>query len=334
MAHVAKWKKDEVKSLVDMLRANPVIGVAQVDGIPSAQMQTMRKNLRADATIKIAKSTLLRIALKELEKERPGAAKLADAMNGSTALIATKMNPFKLYKRLEQSKTKAPARGGETAPSDIAVEKGETQFKPGPIVGDLQKAGIPAKIDNGKVVISANKVLVKAGEKIKPEVATMLTRLEIFPLIVGMDLKAVHENGTVFGRDVLAVDEDAILAELGAAARGALGVALEAGWATKQTIVPLIAKAQREALAVGVEAALPEKGVIDLVVAKAYREMLAVARKAPEAADDELKAALSAAPAAAAPAASSGGAKKDEEKEEEKGASEEEAMAGLGALFG
>lgn len=308
MAHVAKWKKDEVAALVKLLKESPVVGVANVDGIPSAQMQMMRKQLRSDANIKISKNTLLTLALKEVAKERPGAEELIPKMAGSTALIMTKMSPFKLFKTLESAKTKAPARGGEVAPEDISVTKGETQFKPGPIVGELQKAGIPAKIDQGKVVISANKVLVKKGDRIPQDVAQMLTRLEIFPLIVGMDLKGAYDKGTVYGAESLSVD---YVGQLVAAHQQAVNAAVFAGWAEKGTVEPLIAVSHGKMLA----------------LAKL------LADKNPDAVDAEIKEALAnvSTAAAAAPAAAEA---KDEEKEEEKGPSEEEAMAGLGSLFG
>ncbi len=310
MAHVAKWKKDEVDALVKLLRDSPVVGIANVDGIPSAQMQTMRKQLRADARIKISKNTLLSLALKEIAREKPGADALIPKMTGSTALIMTQMSPFRLFKTLEAAKTKAPARGGELAPDDIKVQKGETQFKPGPIVGELQRAGIPAKIDQGKVMISADKTLVKKGDRIPQEVAQMLTRLEIFPLVVGMDLKAALDKGTVYDTGALSVD---YLGQLVTAHRQAINAAVFAGWAEKGTVEPLIAVSYGKML----------------VLAKL------VADKKPEAVDDDLKAALanaSTAAAAAAPAA--GGEAKKEEEKEEKGATEEEAMAGLGSLFG
>ena len=58
------------------------------------------------------------------------------------------------------------------------IKQGDTSFKPGPIVGELQKVGIPAAIESGKVVIKSDKLLVKEGETISAEVAQMLTKLE------------------------------------------------------------------------------------------------------------------------------------------------------------
>ena len=306
-AHVAKWKKDELASIVELLKNSPVVGLANVDAIPSAQMHAMRKALRDDATIKISKNTLLVLALKEVGASRHGLEGLTGNIDGSTAIIATKMKPHRLYRRLEASKTKAPLKSGQKAIEDIMVPKGPTEFKPGPIVGDLQKAGIPAAIDQGKVVIKQNKVVLKAGEAASQDLATMLTRLEIFPMTVGMDLKAVFEDGTIYSRDMLSVDETARLVQ---AHVQAINLAVFAGYPTEKTIKLLISKAYNSALAVG-------------------------AKLAPDAQSDALKNALAsrAAAAAAAPAAGAP-AKAEEAKEEEKGPSEEEAMAGLGSLFG
>jgi len=308
-AHVAKWKKEELAQIVQLLKESPVVGLANVDGIPSAQMHAMRKTLRDDATIKISKNTLLALALKEAGVNKAGLDGLTANIGGSTAIIATKMKPHRLYRRLEASKTKAPLKVGQKAPEDITVPKGETQFKPGPIVGELQKAGIPAAIDQGKVVIKQNKVVLKAGEAASQDLATMLTRLEIFPMTVGMDLKAVYEEGTIYSRDMLAVDETARLQ-----------------------------MAHRNALNLAVFAAYPTKTSIPFLLSKAYSGLIGVAGKLSEdAKSDKLKEALSARAAAAASAASAApaaGEAKAEEKEEEKGPSEEEAMAGLGALFG
>lgn len=307
MAHVAKWKKDEVAALVKLIKESPVVGLANVDGIPSAQMQQMRARLRADAQIKISKNTLLTLALEEVAKERSGAEDLIPKMSGSTAVITTKISPFRLYRTLEESKTKAPARGGEVAPEDIKVLKGETSFKPGPIVGDLQKAGIPAKIDNGKVVITKDVTLVKAGDRIPQDAAQMLTRLEIFPLIVGVDLMAAYDDGTVYGADALSID---YVGQIVAAHQQAVNASVFAGWAEEGTVEPLIAVAYGKMLALAKTLADKDESVVD----------------------DELKETLAnLGTAAAAPAEEK--AEEPEEPEEE-AVSEEDAMGGLGSLFG
>ena len=200
------------------------------------------------------------------------------------------INPFKLFKELEATKTKAPARGGEIAPEDLWVRAGDTPFKPGPVVGELQKAGIPAAIERGKVVIRQDKLMVKAGDRIPREVAQQLARLEIFPLVVGLDLRGAYENGIVFRRDALAIDDAVVRAQIAQAGRGALALALEIAYAAKDTIRPLLAKAHEQALRLAIASEFPTKESIKFLLTKAHAQMLALAARAPGAADDELRA--------------------------------------------
>ena len=182
MVHVAEWKHGEVTELTDLLTSNKIVGIVEIGGIPSPQMQKMRGNLHGKAIIRSAKNNLIFRALDDAEKQVKGISGLRESITGQTAIIATDMNPFKLFSQIKSTRTMAPAKGGETATHDIEVKAGETPFKPGPIVGELQKAGIPAAIQEGKVVISSDKVVVSEGAKISADVAQMLTRLEIFPV--------------------------------------------------------------------------------------------------------------------------------------------------------
>jgi large subunit ribosomal protein L10 len=333
-AHVASWKKDAVNDLAKQISKCKVIGIIDVHGVPAPAFQTMRTNLRGKAEITMLKNTLLKIALEQAAKDKKGLDKLAKAVDGQCAIVTSDLNPFKLFKQLDATKTKMPARGGEVAPDDIEIKAGETPFKPGPVVGELQKAGLPAAIEQGKVVIKKDKVLVKKGDKIPREVALVLTKLEIYPLTVGLDMHAAFEDGMVYHKDVLAVDDVEILNRVLAAAAGALNLSVFIAFPTKQSIRVMLSKAHMDALNLAVNADIPNKETIKLMLAKANAQMLSLASKAPAALDDELKAALTNVPK---PPEDKGGdgkkeAKKEEKKEEK--VSEAEAAAGLGALFG
>jgi len=247
---VAEWKTGEIETLTQMISENPVVGIVNISNIPAPQLQQMRKGLQGIASLRVTKNTLLSLALKQVENKIKGIEKISEAIDGETAVIATEKNPFRLYKEIERTKTNAPAKGGEIAQKDITIEKGETPFKPGPIVGELQSAGIPAAIEGGAVVIKQTKTLVKKGEKIPVDLAKMLTRLEIFPREIGLDLRAVYENEIIFTPDVLHVDSDQILANFQKAAWGSFNLALKIGYTTTATITPLLRKAYCDVVAV------------------------------------------------------------------------------------
>ena len=330
MPHVAASKKQLVADLVRRFEASQVIGIANIRGIPAPQFQAIRKNLAGRAAITVTKNNLLRLALEQAGAKRKDLARLVDTIQGQTAVVTADINPFRLFRELEATKTKAPARGGEVAPEDLWVREGDTPFKPGPVVGELQKAGIPAAIERGKVVIKKDKLLVKTGERIPREVAQSLTRLEIYPLIVGLDLRGAYEAGMVFSRDALAIDDVQVRGQIARAGREALALALEVAYPTKTTVPLLLGKGHTNALALAIESGFPTKESVTFLLARAQAQMLALASRAPDAADADLRSRLAPSPAPPPSPPSEEGAKKQEKKD----VSEDEAAAGLGSLFG
>lgn len=338
-AHVAKWKKDEVARFVKLMLDNPVVAVAEVSGIPAPQMQQMRATLRGRVDVVGSKNRLLKIAIAEAAKSRPGLEGLSQKMTGQTVILTTKENPFKLFKSLKAGASMAPLKPNQVSPQDIFIAKGPTPFGPGPIVGELQKVGIPAKIEAGKVVISKDATPVKAGQVVSPDLATMLAKLEIKPVELKIDLKAAFEGDTMFAPEALAVDETVIMGQIGLAVRTAHELSLQTGWITKDTSEALLGRAYKQAIALVLEKGLDVDAAVKETVTADYAKVLASIGKKEGDLSEELKKRLGdhikllsmvAAPAVAAGAS----APAAEEKPEEKGVSEEEAAAGLGALFG
>ncbi len=345
MSDVAQYKVGEVERLTEMMAGAPVVGVVSVDGIPGPQLQKVRRLLRGKADVRVTKRTFLKLALEKAAAEKSGVEGLADRLDGQVALVATDMNPFKLNRILEGTVTPTPARGGETAPDDITIGKGPTEFKPGPIVGEFQKAGIPAAIEGGRVVVKKTVTPVKAGEPIPRDLAVMLTKLNIFPLNVGLNLNGLYEDGVIYQSAALHIDTEATMGNFASASSQAFNLAMFVGFPTPLTVSPLVQKGHREALSVALAAGIVNSATAGPVLGKAHREMLAVAGAAGDGLDDELQGMLSgqaaeaASQTASAPADAGGDdgkkkKKKDEPDEEVEEVSEEEAAGGLGALFG
>jgi large subunit ribosomal protein L10 len=276
MAHVAQWKHGEVAEITSLLTHHKIIGIIDIGGIPAPQLQQMRGGIRAKAQIRSAKNTLILKALDEAEKQVPGISALKDEVYNQAAVITTDINPFALFREIKATRKNAPAKGGETATHDIEVLAGDTPFKPGPIVGELQKVGIPAAISEGKVVIKSDKILVEAGQKISKDLAQMLSRIDIFPIELGLNLHAVFENGSIYRPDVLDVDMDRFIGQLRTASITALNLSIEAGWANTQTIRPLLTKAYRSAYTLAMEKNIYTKETTPLLLAKAHASMLSV----------------------------------------------------------
>jgi large subunit ribosomal protein L10 len=289
--HIPQWKKDEIKKIIEGIGAHKTSGIVDVHGVPSNSLQKMRENLRGKVEMRMVRNTLATIALDSIPADQK-AHELSKYVEGQMVMVYTDLNAFKLYKLLESTKSKRPAKGGDIAPEDIMVPKGPTSFKPGPIVGELQQAGIPAGIEGGKVVIKDTKTVVRRGDKISAKLAEMLTRLEITPIDVGLNLRAVVEGHTLYMPAELSISEDVLRNQFAQAAREAFNLSMETGYTTKETIEPLIQKAVMESKALAVNAPIFAKDVMDLILSKAEMEMLAISREIAgkeNALDEELK---------------------------------------------
>ena len=145
---IPEWKRIEVDELVDFLENYQSVGVVSVTGIPSRQLQSMRRELHGSAALRMSRNTLLTRALDDVND---GLEQLTEFVYGQVALVGTNDNPFGLYKELEASKTPAPINAGEVAPNDIVIPEGDTGVDPGPFVGELQQVGASARIMDGSI---------------------------------------------------------------------------------------------------------------------------------------------------------------------------------------
>ncbi len=267
--HLPGWKRDEVEQIKRWAKGYAVISLVDVHGIPAAQLQGIRRDLHGKAVLRMTRNTLIEHAFAELGGDY---ADLEEFIAGQSALIFTNENPFSLYRTLERTKTKMAAKPGEVAPQDIVVPKGPTNFKPGPVVGELQQAGIPAVIESGKVRIRDTKVVVKKGDVISKKVADVLSKLDIKPMDVGLRLQAAFYERTIFRPEMLAIDEEAYRRDITLAARQAFSLSVNAAYPTKVTAAAILGKAFSEAKALAVEAGVYEKEAMDAIIARASRE--------------------------------------------------------------
>ncbi len=242
MTHVAPWKKKLVKELSDEIKRRRAIGIVRLDNLPALQFNRMRAKLKGIATIKVAKKRLIKLALNQSGKEN--IQELENYFDGMIGLILTDENPFRLAKILEENKSPAPAKAGQIAPKDVSVNAGPTPFAPGPIISELSSIGLVAGVEKGKVVIKKDKVVVKEGEVISENVASVLTRLGIEPMEIGLDLRAVYEDGIVFDSKTLYVDESKYYADFVSAVRDSVALSIGVAYPTEETIKQIIINAQ------------------------------------------------------------------------------------------
>jgi large subunit ribosomal protein L10 len=339
-ANVPEWKREEVDELVEFAESYDAVGVVDLTGIPSRQLQDMRRELHGQAALRMSRNTL---TVRALEQVGGGLEDLTDEMSGHVGLIGTDDNPFGLYQQLEASKTSAPIGAGEVAPNEIVIPEGDTGVDPGPFVGELQQVGAEARIQDGSIHVLSDSVVAEAGDEVSGELANVLGELGIEPKEVGLDLRAVVADGVLFDPADLAIDVEEYREDVEAAAASARNLSINAAFPTPRTTETLVATAATEARSLGLSAAVATPDLADDLIAAADANLRALAAEVDdeEALPEELR-------DVDAPATdevveeTDDAAETDEDPEEDEQADEDDdedddtddGAAGLGNMFG
>jgi large subunit ribosomal protein L10 len=274
---IPESKKRTVDEFAQLMESYPIIGAVNIENLPAPQLQKMREQLRLkNIVLRMTKRRLIKLAVEKVKAGKKGIEKLEQNFAGMPAVIFTNENPFKLFKFLQKNKSSAPAKAGQTAPFDIKVNAGPTPFAPGPIIGELGSLKIKTGVEGGKVVVKQDSVVVRKGEKVSQKAAEVLARLGIQPMEVGLDLVAVFEDGEIFTRDLLSVDEAEYISNITKAARWSLNLAVEAAYASKDTVKMLLQKGFRDSRAVALEYGVVADGMVGDLLARASMQAMSL----------------------------------------------------------
>ena len=325
---IPQWKIEEVEELAELIRKHKVIALADLTKIPTKQLQIIRKNLRDKVVFRVTKNTLFKLAaekagLKNFEE-------LRKYLEGSNLFLFTNINPFELVLLLEKYKARAPAKPGDIAPTEIVIPAGSTGIPPGPMLSVFGRLKIPTRVQQGSIWISKDTVVAKPGDKISPELASILQKLGIEPIEIKIQLKVAYDDGLIIPKERLIVDLEEYKNNIIEAHQNALKIGIEIAYPEPTILELTLTKAYLNALMLAVETSIITPETIELIIARAEAQAKALAsvlaQKAPELG---LEVEVPTQPAAEEE-------KKEEKEEEEKKEtiSEEDIAAGLGALFG
>ena len=333
---VAGWKKDSVSELTEIFTSDGVVAVVDVSGVPASNMIDMRNTLRKRMSITMAKKSLMRIAWSEAGRPEDDIESLLKGAHQPCIVHSNSMNAFEIFGELEKTRQGRAAKAGETFPNEVTIPAGPTEFGPGPIVGEFNAVGIPAKIDKGKVAIQRDTTFSE-GDEISADLGIMLAKLGVNPIEIGLILTGASEEGHFFQSSDLALDTDGLRNDIVSATSGSFNLACNVRWFSSTTTPTLISKASSEALSVALEAGVVNDATAATILSKAQSRALSLAGQLDSSAlDEELQAALGAVSQSAEVAPSEATESEDavEAEAEEEEEEEDAGFGGLGDLFG
>jgi len=263
---------EEIKSLIQQYKA---IGVARLEKVRAAQLQELRKKLEKSAYLRVVKNTKIKRAIAEC-KDKSGLEKLEGYLSGSNIFLFTDLNPFKLVFLLEKSRVKTTAKAGDIAAFNVTVPAGNTGLPPGPIISQFTAVGLPTRIEAGSVWVSRDTMVAKKGDVITARLASVLSKLGIKPVEVGLTMKAIYDEGLILTEEQLRLNLGEVRRSIEEAHAYAFNLSLNATYPLPENIAILLQTAHHEAYKLALNAGIPTHDTIADLIRKAHAEMLSL----------------------------------------------------------
>src|SRR4030042_2087559 len=275
---ILQEKVKEVDEIAQLINEHKVLAIASLKKVRAAQLQEFKKNLADKVFMRVIKNTLMKMAIEKC-KDKQDLKILEEHLQGSNIYIFTDLNPFKLALALEKGKVKTTAKSGDIAAFDVVVPAGNTGQPPGPVISQLNAAGLPTRIESGSVWISNDTLVVKKGEAIAERLASVLSKLGIKPVESGLAMSYAFDEGLVITQEQLKIDIEGTKQTVVRAYTDSFALSLSIAYPTTESTPTLVQVAHREAYALSMSAAIPTKETIEDLVRKAHAEMLSLSSR-------------------------------------------------------
>lgn len=257
---IPEKKLNEVKELSNLLKNKKTILIASIKNLPASQFQEISKKLRGKAIIKVPKKNMIFRAIENLKDSN--LEKIKKYIKESSVILFSSMDSFELAGDLIENKSPAKAKANQEAPEDIEIMEGPTDLISGPVISEFGALGIPIQIDNGKIIVKSSKIIVKKGEKISENAASMMGKLDMKPFSIGfIPLSAFDTKEKKLYLNMNINKEEAVR-EIKESFSKSLAFAVEISYFSNDTIGFIIGKASihEKALEKLVEVKSEEKG--------------------------------------------------------------------------
>lgn len=311
---------EEIKNLLSRYR---VLAILSIDRMPSAESRRIYDKLSKYGVVRLYKNSLILRALRDMKAKNLN--EVSKYLTGPNIFVFTNMNPFKLAKLLDEFVEYRYAKPGDTVGFDVELAPGPTGVKPGPSMSLFGKLKIPTQVREGVIWIAKDTRVLKQGDKVSPELSSLLRRLGIPIIPVRVQLKAIYEGGYVYLPKDLRIDYEEIKKNLAAAVGMSKLLALELALPVPEVVPELILRAHRASveLAAAIGYVTPE--IVRELFAKAVSQALLVAQAVSGKVDLGIPVSTTQIKVDKVEV------KKEEEKEEVK---EEDIAEGISSLFG
>ena len=245
---IPEYKLKLVQEIASKIKNHRTLLIASTKGLPSSQFHEIKKAIRGKAEIKVAKKNIVLRAIDEVRSAALDSMK--QQVGANVALFFSNEEPFALSGILADNQSPTKAKAGDIAPEDIVVEPGPTSLVPGPAISELSGVGLKVAVEGGKLTIKLQRTIVRQGEVIKENVASVMTKLNIAPMKVGFEPIAAYDRTEDKVYVGIKIDKKDALEQLRILASKAFSFATNIKYLSTETVKYFIARAGLEESAI------------------------------------------------------------------------------------
>lgn len=254
---------DEVLRLIESSRTIMLVNTFRVK---SVTINEARKRLRGRAILRHVKTTLLQKAA-----EKTGSQALRDflkkrASKGSVMLIVSNEDPYELQQELRKYSIRLPLNAGDVVDREIVVPAGNTGLPAGPVISSLNEVGLPTRIETGSIWITKDTVVAKPGDVVTPQLASVLSKLNIRPVEAFIKPYAAIHNGIVYGEEVLSITLEDVAREVSRSVENALKISVTTFFPTPESLGIMLREASSRAIALSLKVGYYDENTVKILL--------------------------------------------------------------------
>ncbi len=193
-----KRKTEQVKSTIADMKKFKTVALLDLRKLPDALLQSLRQRIRQKGgkVLVLKKPVVSRVLA-----ANPKLAARVSECDKPMALILTDQSPLELNSFFKQHRKKRAAKLGDVAITDIVVPEGETDLPPGPALSELKAGGVNVQIKAGKIIVSKESTIAKAGEKLTEPKVKALQSLGVQPFEIMASLVFGFDGEYIYSKD-------------------------------------------------------------------------------------------------------------------------------------
>jgi large subunit ribosomal protein L10 len=259
-------KKKIADEILHLIESSKTVMLVNVYRVKASTINEARRRLRGRAVLKHVKTTLLQKAAEKTRIQELKSFLNKHASKGSVMLILSDNAPYELQQELKKYSIRLPLSAGDTVDREIVVPAGNTGLPAGPVISSLNEVGLPTRIETGSIWITKDTVVAKPGDVVTPQLASVLSKLNIRPVEAFVKSYAAIHNGLVFTEELLLKTPEDIMKEVYKGFENALKTSLATFFPTSESICIMLREAFSQAITIGFKAQYYDEKTVKLLL--------------------------------------------------------------------